>query len=36
VIIAGERTGDASEHDSLAKTRLRRYGVDDLERTVVG
>ncbi|MGI5270654.1 hypothetical protein ACQEUU_15990 [Nonomuraea sp. CA-218870] len=32
VIITGERAGDASEHEYLAQTGLRRYGVDDLER----
>ncbi|MFG6202564.1 arginase family protein [Nonomuraea sp. JJY05] len=34
VIIAGERAGDVSEHEYLAKTGLRRYGVDDLERAL--
>ncbi|MFF4617118.1 arginase family protein [Nonomuraea jabiensis] len=34
VIIAGERAGDVSEHEYLAKTGLRRYGVDDLERVL--
>ncbi|SEU36254.1 arginase family protein [Nonomuraea wenchangensis] len=36
VIIAGERAGDPSEHEYLAKTGLRRYGVDDLERVLDG
>ncbi|GAA3598699.1 arginase family protein [Nonomuraea rosea] len=36
VIIAGERAGDASEHEYLAKTGLRRYGVDDVERVLDG
>ncbi|WP_433508595.1 arginase family protein [Nonomuraea sp. CA-143628] len=36
VIIAGERAGDVSEHEYLAKTGLRRYGVDDLERVLDG
>ncbi|MFD0967991.1 arginase family protein [Plantactinospora endophytica] len=36
VIIAGERAGAASEHEYLAKTGLRRYGVDDLERVLDG
>ncbi|MDT0342082.1 arginase family protein [Streptomyces litchfieldiae] len=36
VIIAGERAGDASEHEYLAKTGLRRYGVEDLERVLDG
>ncbi|GAA4081471.1 arginase family protein [Actinomadura miaoliensis] len=36
VIIAGERAGDASEHDYLVRTGLRRYGVDDLERALDG
>ncbi|MEU4704619.1 arginase family protein [Nonomuraea dietziae] len=36
VIITGERAGDASEHEYLAKTGLRRYGVDDLERAIDG
>ncbi|MEV5574737.1 arginase family protein [Spirillospora sp. NPDC052269] len=36
VIIAGERAGDASEHEYIAKTGLRRYGVDDLERVLEG
>lgn len=34
VIIAGERAGDVSEHEYLATTGLRRYGVDDLERVL--
>jgi arginase len=34
VIIAGERAGDVSEHEYLAKTGLRRLGVDDLERAL--
>lgn len=36
VIIAGERAGDVSEHEYLAKTGVRRYGVDDLERALDG
>ncbi|WP_084957376.1 arginase family protein [Thermoactinospora rubra] len=36
VIIAGERAGDVSEHEYLAKTGLRRYGVADLERVLDG
>jgi len=36
VIIAGERAGDVSEHQYLAKTGLRRYGVDDLDRAFEG
>ncbi|MFI7616143.1 arginase family protein [Nonomuraea terrae] len=36
VIIAGERAGDASEHEYLAEIGLRRYGVDDLERVLDG
>lgn len=36
VIIAGERVGDVSEHEYLAKTGLRRHGVDDLERVLDG
>jgi arginase len=36
VIIAGERAGDVTEHEYLAKTGLRRYGVDDLERALDG
>jgi arginase len=36
VIIAGERAGDVSEHEYLAKTGLRRHGVDDLERALDG
>ncbi len=36
VIIAGERAGDASEHEYLAKTGLRRHGVEDLERVLDG
>ncbi|MEV0974272.1 arginase family protein [Microtetraspora glauca] len=36
VIIAGERAGDVSEHEYLARTGLRRYGVDDLERVLDG
>ncbi|GAA2406054.1 arginase family protein [Nonomuraea africana] len=35
VIIAGERAGDVSEHEYLAKG-MRRYGVDDLERVLDG
>nr|WP_220448273.1 arginase family protein [Nonomuraea diastatica] len=35
-IVAGERAGDVSEHEYLAKTGLRRYGVDDLERVLDG
>ncbi|MFI6734697.1 arginase family protein [Nonomuraea sp. NPDC050451] len=34
VVIAGERAGDVSEHEYLAKTGLRRYGVDDLKRVL--
>ena len=36
VIIGGERAGDVSEHEYLAKTGLRRHGVDDLERVLDG
>jgi arginase len=36
VVITGERAGDASEHEYLAKTGVRRYGVDDLERALDG
>jgi arginase len=36
VVIAGERAGDVSEHEYLAKTGVRRYGVDDLERALDG
>jgi arginase len=36
VIIAGERAGDVSEHEYLAKTGLRRHGVDDLEQVLDG
>jgi arginase len=36
VIITGERAGDVSEHEYLAKTGVRRYGVDDLERALDG
>jgi arginase len=36
VIIAGERAGDVSEHEYLARTGLRRHGVDDLERALDG
>jgi arginase len=36
VIIAGERAGDASEHEYLAKTGLRRHGVEDLEGALDG
>jgi len=34
VIITGERAGDRSEHEYLATTGVRRYGVDDLERAL--
>ena len=36
VIIAGERANVASEHEYLARTGLRRHGVDDLERVLDG
>ncbi|WP_327287413.1 hypothetical protein [Streptomyces sp. NBC_01198] len=36
VIVAGERAGDASEHEYLARTGLRRHGVEDLERVLEG
>jgi arginase len=36
VIIAGERAGDVSEHDYLARVGLRRHGVDDLEQALDG
>lgn len=36
VIITGERAGDVSEHEYLAKTGLRRHGVEDLERALDG
>jgi arginase len=36
VIIGGERAGDVSEHEYLAKTGLRRHGVGDLERVLDG
>ena len=36
VIIGGERAGVVSEHEYLAKTGLRRHGVDDLERVLEG
>jgi arginase len=36
VVITGERAGDVSEHEYLAKTGVRRYGVDDLERALDG
>src|ERR1019366_5927813 len=36
VIIAGERAGDVSEHEYLAKTGLRRHGVDDLDQVLDG
>jgi arginase len=36
VIITGERAGDESEHEYLAKTGLRRHGVDDLEQALDG
>jgi arginase len=36
VIIMGERAGDVSEHEYLARTGVRRYGVDDLERALDG
>jgi arginase len=36
VIIAGERAGDVSEHEYIAETGLRRYGVDDLEQAFDG
>jgi arginase len=36
VIITGERAGAVSEHEYLAKTGLRRHGVDDLERAIDG
>jgi arginase len=32
VIVAGERAGAVSEHEYLARTGVRRHGVDDLER----
>ncbi|TDC74192.1 hypothetical protein [Streptomyces hainanensis] len=35
VIIAGERAGDVSEHEYLARTGLRRHGVDDEEAAVI-
>lgn len=34
VIITGERAGDVSEHEYLAKAGLRRHGADDLERAL--
>lgn len=36
VIIAGERAGDASEHEYLEKAGIRRYGVDDLDKAFDG
>jgi len=36
VLIGGERAGAFSEHEYLASTGLRRYGVDDLERVLDG
>jgi arginase len=36
VIITGERAGDVSEHQYLARTGLRRHGVDDLEQALDG
>lgn len=36
VIIAGERAGDASEHEYLEKVGIRRYGVADLDRVLDG
>lgn len=36
LIIGGERAGDLSEHEYLAKTGLRRHGVGDLERMLDG
>lgn len=36
VIIGGERAGDVTEHEYLAKTGLRRHGVADLERVLDG
>ncbi|WP_281282606.1 hypothetical protein [Nonomuraea terrae] len=35
MITAGERAGDASEHEYLAETGLRRYGVDPGEAEVI-
>ncbi|MEU4396254.1 arginase family protein [Kribbella sp. NPDC023855] len=36
VIIAGERAGDASEHEYLEKVGIRRYGVGELDRVLDG
>jgi arginase len=36
IIIAGERANVASEHEYLARTGLRRLGVDDLEQVLDG
>lgn len=36
VIIAGERAGDASEHEYLEKAGIRRYGVGELDRVLDG
>jgi arginase len=36
VIIGGERAGAVSEHEYLARTGLRRHGVDDLEQILEG
>ena len=36
VIIAGERAGDASEHEYLRKAGIRRYGVGELDRVLDG
>ncbi|WP_433021338.1 arginase family protein [Kribbella sp. CA-294648] len=36
VIIAGERAGDASEHEYLKKAGIRRYGVGELDRVLDG
>lgn len=36
VIIAGERAGGATEHEYLEKAGIRRYGVDELEKVLVG
>jgi arginase len=36
VIIAGERAGDASEHEYLERAGIRRYGVGELDRVLDG